>query len=217
VVVRAPGAPAPASASNIFICILSFTHEVPSGEKIKGGFMNDLEKLFIAELADIYDAEHQLIDTLPKMAEEAHSDEVRNAFNEHLEQTKTHARRVEDVFRLFGQEPRRKSCKGMEGIIDEGELLAKEFDYNTAKDAGLICGAQKVEHYEITSYGCLCSWVKQLGNDQALALLKETLIEEKLTDEKLTNLAERGLNLEATAHDTEKRGELASRFAKMVS
>ncbi len=179
--------------------------------------MNDLEKLFIGELADIYDAEHQLIDTLPKMAEEAHSDELRSAINQHLEETKTHARRVEDVFRLFGQEPDRKSCKGMEGIIDEGELMAKEFDNNTAKDAALICGAQKVEHYELTSYGCLCTWAKELGNDQAVALLKENLSEERTTDEKLTELAERGLNLEPIAHDTEKRSETGAKFAKMVS
>jgi ferritin-like metal-binding protein YciE len=179
--------------------------------------MNDLEKLFIGELADIYDAEQQLIDTLPKMAEEAHSDELRSAFNQHLEQTRTQARRDEDVFRLFGQEPYRKSCKGMEGIIDEGELIAKEFENNTAKDAGLICGAQKVEHYEITSYGCLCTWAKELGNDQALALLKENLSEERFADEKLTELAERGLNVEPIAHDTEKRGEMGARVAKMVS
>jgi ferritin-like metal-binding protein YciE len=179
--------------------------------------MNDLEKLFIGELADIYDAEHQLIDALPKMAEEAQSEELRIGFNEHLEQTKNHARRDEEVFRMFGQEPYRKSCAGMEGIIDEGELIAKEFEHNTAKDAALICAAQKVEHYELTSYGCLCTWAKLLGNDQALALLKENLEEERFIDEKLTELAESGLNLEPVEHDTDKRSELGAKVANIVS
>ncbi len=179
--------------------------------------MNDLEKLFIGELSDAYDAEHQLIDVLPKMADMAHSDELKSAFNQHLEQTKGHARRVEEVFQSFGQTPRRKHCDGLEGIIDEGELVAKEFENNTALDAGLIAGAQKVEHYEIATYGSLCTWAQELGNDRAINLLKEILNEEKETDEKLTMLATSGLNVQASQRDTEKRGEMASKFAKIVS
>jgi len=179
--------------------------------------MNDLEKLFIGELSDAYDAEHQLIDTLPKMAEMAHSDELKSAFRQHLEQTLGQVRRIEEVFQSFGETPRRRHCDGLEGIIDEGELVAKEFENNTALDAGLIAAAQKVEHYEIATYGSLCTWAKELGNDRAFGLLKEILDEEKDTDEKLTMLAMSGLNVQALQHDTEKRGETASKFAKIVS
>ncbi len=179
--------------------------------------MNDLQKLFVGELSDMYDVEHQLIDTLPMMAEHARSAELRNGFNQHLEQTRNHARRLEEVFRGIGETPHRKSSKGMEGLIDEGELVSQEFKDNSALDAALICAAQKVEHYEITGYGCLCTWAEELGNGQAVALLKENLREEKETDEKLTRLAESVFNIEAMRHDTEKKGETAARFAKMAS
>lgn len=179
--------------------------------------MNDLQKLFVGELADLYDAEKQLIDTLPKMAQSAHCDELRAAFNEHLVETKGHARRLEEVFNTIGETPRRKTCKGMEGLIDEGELIAKEFENNTALDAGLIAAAQKVEHYEITSYGTLCTWATELGNERALSLLKENLSEEKIADKKLSQLAESGVNQQSIAHDTEKRGEFASKVASTFS
>jgi len=179
--------------------------------------MNDLQKLFIEELADIYDAENQLINILPKLAQEAHSEELRHAFEEHLEQTKYHARRLEEAFRSFGETPHRKKCKGIEGIIDEGEIGLHEFKDNSALDAALICAAQKVEHYEITSYGCLCTWAKELGNSNVLTLLKQNLSEEKEADEKLSHLAETRLNLHAKEHDTEKKSETASEFAKMAT
>jgi ferritin-like metal-binding protein YciE len=179
--------------------------------------MNDLKKLFVGELADIYDAENQLIKTLPTMADTAHSEELRSAFRLHLDQTKNHARRIEEVFRLVGETPRRKSCKGMEGVIDEGQIMATEYKNNSALDAALICAAQKTEHYEITSYGCLCTWAKELGNNEALALLKENLSEEKQTDELLTQLAESHFNREAKLHDTEKKGETASTITKLAT
>jgi ferritin-like metal-binding protein YciE len=166
--------------------------------------MNDLERLFGGELANIYDAEHQLIKTLPSMAELAHSEQLRSAFRHHLDQTKIHASRVEDVFRLIGETPRRKSCKGMEGVIDEGQIVATEFQSNSALDAALICAAQKTENYEITSYGCLCTWARELGKQEALALLKENLREEKDTDEKLSQLAETLFNIQAKRHDTRR-------------
>jgi ferritin-like metal-binding protein YciE len=175
--------------------------------------MNDLQKLFVNEMCDIYDAEHQLIDVLPKMAEEAQSDELRQAFQEHLEQTRHHARRLEEIFRIIGESPRRRSCKG----IDEGEICATEFKDNSALDPALICAAQKVEHYEITSYACLCTWARELGNSSALSLLKQTLGEEKEADEKLSELAEGRLNIEAMNRDTAKKGEKAAEFAKMVT
>ena len=179
--------------------------------------MNDLEKLFVGELADIYDAEHQLTKALPKMADMAKSEELRSAFELHLQETKDHARRLEEVFRSVGESPRRKSCKGMAEVIDEGELIGAEFKENSALDAGLVCAAQKVEHYEITSYGALCTWAKELGKQEALSLLKQNLKEEKETDEKLTRLAKGGLNIRAAGHDTKKKSETAATFAKMVS
>ncbi len=165
--------------------------------------MNDLEKLFLAELKDIYDGEKQIEEALPFMEEKAASGELKMAFHEHLEQTRNHVNRLETVFRELGEEPKRKSCKGLEGIIDEGESMAKEFRENSALDAALIEAGQKVEHYEITSYGTLCSWAEQLGRARVASLLKQNLSEEKDTDQRLTRLAEVSRNPEAVRHDTE--------------
>ncbi len=175
--------------------------------------MNDLEKLFLSELKDIYDGEKQLEKALPEMEEAAESRELKDAFHQHLDQTRNHVNRLEQVFRVIGAEPRRKTCKGLEGIIDEGENMASEFEGNKAIDAALIAAGQKAEHYEITSYGTLCSWAEQMGNTQVAQLLKENLSEEKATDERLTRLAESFRNPEAAMHDTEKKGF----FGKLVS
>ncbi|HZQ46450.1 MAG TPA: ferritin-like domain-containing protein [Verrucomicrobiae bacterium] len=179
--------------------------------------MNDLEKLFLSELKDMYDGEKKLVKALPEMAENAVAGELKDAFNEHLEQTKNHVNRLEQVFRALGQEPKGKSCKGLEGIIDEGEMIAKEFEGNSALDAALISAGQKAEHYEITSYGGLCTWAKELGRDQIVPLLKQNLSEEKEADAKLTKLAKESLNIEASHHDTEKHSEGAAAFKKAVS
>lgn len=168
--------------------------------------MKDLEKLFVTELEDMYDGEQQLVEALSEMEESAASGELKSAFHEHLEQTRTHVNRLESVFRAIGQEPHRRSCKGLAGIIDEGEKLAKEFRGNSALDAGLIASGQKAEHYEITSYGTLCSWAEELGNMQIAALLQQNLQEEKATDEKLTRLAVSYRNPEAARRETEKKG-----------
>ncbi len=173
--------------------------------------MNDLEKLFLAELKDIYDGEKQIEKALPTMEESAVSSGLKAAFHEHLQQTRTHVNRLETVFRELGQEPSRKSCKGLEGIIDEGESIAKEFRDNSALDAALIEAGQKVEHYEITSYGTLCSWAEQLGNMRVANLLKENLSEEKTTDERLTSLAETSRNPEAMRHSGEIHEGLISK------
>lgn len=178
--------------------------------------MNDLEKLFLSELKDIYDGEIQLVKALPEMADSADSRELKDAINEHLGQTKTHVSRLEQVFRALGKDPERKTCKGLEGIIDEGELIAKEFKDNSALDAGLITAGQKAEHYEITSYGSLCTWAKQLGNEQVLPLLKANLGEEKEADSKLTHLAQDIFNVEATRHDTATRGTVSSLLGKVM-
>lgn len=179
--------------------------------------MNDLEKLFLSELKDMYDGEKQLVKALPEMAENAEAGDLKDAFNEHCEQTKEHVNRLEQVFRALGEEPMGKSCQGLEGIIDEGEMMAKEFEGNSALNAALISAGQKAEHYEITSYGSLCTWAKELGKDQILSLLKQNLSEEKETDAKLSKLAKESLNIEASYHDTEKHSEGVAAFKKVVS
>jgi ferritin-like metal-binding protein YciE len=159
--------------------------------------MKDLEKLFLDELADIYNAETQLTKALPKMAKAAQSEELRSAFEEHLEQTKEQINRLDQVFESLGESMKKKTCKGMKGLIEEGNEVAEEFEDESALDAGLICAAQKVEHYEICSYGCLVTWGKELGHDDAVELLQKTLSEEKETDQKLTELAQSSRNVEA--------------------
>jgi len=158
---------------------------------------NDLHELFLGELADIYNAEQQLTKALPKMAKAAKNDELREAFQEHLEQTENHISRLDQVFESLGESMKRKKCKGMEGLIEEGEEVISEQKDSNALDAGLIISAQKVEHYEIAAYGSLCSWAEQMSHNDALELLKETLEEEKTTDEKLTELAESLANVQA--------------------
>src|SRR6185503_13175881 len=137
--------------------------------------MKDLEKLFVEELSDIHNAEQQLTKALPKMAKAAQSEELRAAFEEHLEQTKEQIERLDQVFESIDQSVKKKTCKAMKGLIEEGTEVAEEFEDEAALDAGLICAAQKVEHYEIASYGCLCTWAKELGHDDALDLLQENL------------------------------------------
>ncbi len=156
--------------------------------------MQDLQKLFLTELADIYDAEKQLVNALPKLAKAAQADQLRSAFEEHLGQTEQHVERLESIFSLFSTRPKAKKCQAMDGIVEEGEKVVKEFKSTAALDAALIGAAQKSEHYEMASYGCLCSWAEELGNQEAVNLLKETLAEEKTADHKLTELAEARAN-----------------------
>lgn len=179
--------------------------------------MNDLEKLFMEGLKGTYDAEQQLVKALPELAESAQSPELRTAFNEHLGQTKNHVSRLEQVFRALGQEPERRSCHGMEGIIDDGQMISREFKGNTGLDAALIVAGQKSEHFEITSYGSLCTWAKELGHDEILPLLKENMAEEKEADAKLTRLAKEACNIEALHHDTEKKSTTAAAASKMAT
>jgi ferritin-like metal-binding protein YciE len=154
--------------------------------------MSTLRETFLDELADIYDAEHQLTKALPKMAKAAENDELKAGFEEHLRQTETHVERVERVFQALGEKARAKKCKAMKGLIEEGaELISDD-----AGDAALIAAAQKVEHYEIAGYGSLKSWAQLMGEDEAVELLEQTLEEEKETDGKLTELAESAINAE---------------------
>ena len=149
-----------------------------------------LHELFLEELSDIYNAEQQLTRALPKMAKAAESDELRMAFEEHLEQTQEQIARLDQVFRSLDETLKRKTCKGMQGLIEEGSEMMQEHKGSREIDAALIAGAQKVEHYEIASYGTLCTWAEQMGHDEALELLKQNIDEEETTDERLTEIAE---------------------------
>lgn len=151
--------------------------------------LDSLDMLLEEELQDIYDAEHQLTKALPKMAEAAQSKQLQQAFEQHLRQTEQHIKRLEQVFESLGKSPQRKPCKAMKGLVAEGDELIKEDGAEPVKDAALIAAAQKVEHYEIASYGTVRTWAELAGNSDVVDLLQKTLDEEAATDEKLTKLA----------------------------
>lgn len=157
-----------------------------------------LEDLFVDQLKDIHNAEKQLVKALPRMAKAAHRQELQRAFEQHLETTKRQIERVEQIFGKMNMSPGRKKCVGMEGLIKEGEeLMTQEGVAPEVLDAGLIAAAQKVEHYEISSYGTLRSYANQLGHREAAGLLDQILQEESRTDEMLTQLAQSGINQQA--------------------
>jgi len=157
-----------------------------------------LQKFFVGEIKDIYWAENHIIKALPKMSKAATSPELANAFNEHLEQTKGHVARLEQVFELLGEKAVAKKCEAMAGILEEGNSIIEETEKGTAtRDVGLILAAQKVEHYEISTYGGLATLAKVLGLDEIKDLLGQTLSEEKETDELLTQIAENHVNYDA--------------------
>jgi ferritin-like metal-binding protein YciE len=157
-----------------------------------------LRELYIDELKDLYSSENQLVKALPKMAKASASSELRTGFEEHLEQTKEHVARLEQIFEALGESPKGKKCKGMEGLVEEGsEIIGEDFDENV-KDAGLIGAAQRVEHYEIAAYGTVRTFAETLGEDEHVTLLEQTLEVEKETDAKLTELAQ-AINKQAQA------------------
>jgi ferritin-like metal-binding protein YciE len=157
-----------------------------------------LRDLYLEQLRDLYDAENQLIKALPKMAQGADSEQLSEAFEEHLEQTRGHAQRLEQIFERLGEKPKGEKCKGMEGLVKEGsEVLDEDMD-EAVKDAAIIGAAQKVEHYEIAGYGTVRTFANLLGETEAAQLLEQTLEEEKETDQKLTQLAQ-DINVEAEA------------------
>jgi ferritin-like metal-binding protein YciE len=150
---------------------------------------DSLKELYIDELKDLYSAENQLIKALPKMAKGATSDELREGFEEHLEQTKGHVERLEKIFEMLGEEPGGKKCVGMEGIVKEGaEVLGEDYEASVM-DAAIISAAQRVEHYEIAGYGAVLAYAELLGESEQASLLQETLEEEEETEEKLTELS----------------------------
>lgn len=169
---------------------------------------HSLRELFIEELRDLYDAENQLTKALPKMAESSSSSELRQAFEEHLEQTRNHVNRLEKIFADLGEKAKAEKCKGMEGLVKEGSDLLKEDDIDPElKDAAIIGAAQRVEHYEIAGYGTVRTFAELLGEDQAVSLLEETLQEEKEADQKLTEIAEQ-INVEANEGEDVEREDV---------
>ena len=151
---------------------------------------NSLLGLYVDELRDIYNAERQLTKALPKMAKAASSDKLREGFLEHLEQTKGHVDRLEQIFDAMGERSGGKKCAGMEGLVEEGsEVMEEEFE-GAVMDAALIGAAQRVEHYEIAAYGTVIAFAEQLGESEHVSLLEQTLQEEKQTDERLTEMAQ---------------------------
>src|ERR1700730_10760031 len=168
-----------------------------------------LRDAFLDELRDAYDAERQLTKALPKMAKAAASPVLRDAFESHLEETRRHVERLEQVMQGLEEKVRGKHCDGIEGIIDEGTAVMEEDFNETTMDACLIAAGQRAEHYEMAAYGTLVAWATAMGHTQAAELLQETLDEEKAADEKLTSLAEGGINQEAAnaAHPDEDTEE----------
>jgi ferritin-like metal-binding protein YciE len=158
---------------------------------------SSLKDLFIEELRDIYHGEGQLVKALKKAAKTANNPDLRSAIEHHLQETKGQVDRLERVFAAVGEKARGKKCVGIEGIVDEGKEWMDEDAEPDVLDAGIICAAQKVEHYEIAAYGCLCTWAKQLDLDEAADLLGQNLEEEKAADTKLTELAESHINAQA--------------------
>jgi ferritin-like metal-binding protein YciE len=156
-----------------------------------------LNDLFLGTLKDIYFAEKQILRNLPKMAKAADSDELRQAFQTHRDETDTQIERLEQVFEMLGKPARGKTCEAIQGIVEESKEVIKDFDGSEALDAGLLAAAQAVEHYEISRYGTLRTWATQLGTTDAAKLLEQTLEEEKKTDELLTRLAEAAVNQKA--------------------
>jgi ferritin-like metal-binding protein YciE len=172
--------------------------------------LNTVEQLYISELRDLYSAENQLLKALPKMAKGASSPELKGAFEKHLEQTKGHVERLEQIFQQLDENPRGKTCHAMKGLIEEGSEILKEDGEDSVLDAGIIVAAQKVEHYEIASYGSVRTFANLLGKDEEAKLLQSTLDEESETNEILNGLAESVVNPEALI-ETQLAGASANR------
>lgn len=186
------------SKSSSGVSLRSSRRKTLKPENGQGEASSQLEKLFTESLKDLYWAEKQLTKTLPKMKKKATTDELKSAIEEHLTQTEEHVARLEQVFNMCGKKVQAKKCDAMEGLIKESETIIDETDDNSmTRDAGLIMSAQKVEHYEIATYGSLVQFAKTLGMDDVAELLHQTLDEEKYADEKLTEIAEWQVNQQA--------------------
>lgn len=177
----------------------------------------DLSELYIDKLKDLYSAEQQILRALPKMAKAAGHPELRQAFETHLHQTQGHVGRLEQIFEQLGKSAHGKTCHGMKGIIEEGVELMKENLEPGPLDAGLIAGAQSVEHYEMAGYGSVRTWAQQLGYTEHADLLRRTLEEERETDRLLTRLAEQSVNADAGLGLAEDEPQLADMPRRQAS
>lgn len=158
--------------------------------------IDSLRKLYVEELKDLYSAEKQILQALPRMAKKAKNPQLKAGFEEHVRQTEEHVARLDQIFEGLGKSPRGKKCKGMEGLLEEGKEVMQEDMDDETRDAALIAAAQRVEHYEMAGYGTVRTYANLLGEREAAKLLQQTLDEEGLTDKKLTQLAE-SINVEA--------------------
>jgi len=166
-----------------------------------------LHDLMVHELKDLYSAERQLVQALPRMSKNATSDQLRTAIDNHLAETEEHVTRLEQVMESLGESPRGQKCAGMQGLLEEGKSFLKEDADPDVMDAGIIVSAQKVEHYEIASYGAVCEYARMMGHTEALQLLEQTLAEEKKADQTLNELAEGGINALAERDARDGNGE----------
>jgi ferritin-like metal-binding protein YciE len=165
---------------------------------------NSLQELLIEEMRDVYSAEQQLLKALPRMAKAAQSERLKEVFERHLEETEQQVERLERAFEVLGETAKAKKCKAMEGLLAEGKEMMEAHAESAMGDAALIAAAQKIEHYEIATYGTICTWCDLLGLDEASDLLKESLDEEKTADETLTEVAESEINVEAVEEKEEE-------------
>jgi ferritin-like metal-binding protein YciE len=161
--------------------------------------LDSLQSLFQDELKDVYHAEKQLLQALPRLAKAATTPELQNAFSNHLKETENHVARLEQSFKDLGMPIRGKVCKGMRGLVEEGKELMEEGEKGPVLDAALIGAAQRVEHYEIAAYGCLRTYAQLLGHRGAVKLLEQTLAEEEAADQKLTAIGEKSVNAQAAS------------------
>src|SRR5205809_1121892 len=169
--------------------------------------IESLRELYLEELRDVFDAENQLVKALPKMVKAAQNEELKAAFEQHLEQTQEHVERLNRVFEELGEKPKGTKCEAMKGLLEEAKKMMDETQDEETVDAAMIAAAQKVEHYEIATYGTLRTWAELLGFDEQADILQETLDEEKDTDENLTELAVSSVNLEAAGEEGEEEEE----------
>jgi len=189
-----------ASAIGYFSCIcilIPLTNRKGDVMRLTSLKLNSLRDLYVEELRDLYSAETQLIKALPKMAKAASGGHLKDAFTEHLGQTKTHATRLEEIFEQLGEKPAGETCQAMKGLIEEGEMMIKAEGDRNVRDAGLIGAAQRVEHYEMAGYGTARSLAEHLGEATAAEILQQTLDEEGAADQLLTEIAEKEVNLHA--------------------
>ncbi len=173
-----------------------------------------LKQLYVGELKDLFSAENQLVEALPKMAKAASSDELRAGFQTHLEQTKAQVQRLEEIFESLDESPKGKKCAAMEGLVKEGSEMMEEDFEDAVLDVGLIGAARRVEHYEIAAYGAVCEIAKVLGQTKHASLLQETLNEESETDEKLADLAKE-ISSQVDEESSEEQQGASKRERKM--